>query len=38
MNQQLQRPPQQQQQQQQQEFDKQENTNALPGTGAQRRA
>ena len=38
MNQQLQKPPQQQQQQQQQEFDKQENSNALPGTGAQRRA
>ena len=38
MNQQLQQPPQQQQQQQQQEFDKQENSNALPRTGAQRRA
>ena len=35
-NQQL--PQQQQQQQQIQEFNKQENSNALPGTGAQRRA
>ena len=34
MNQQLQQ--QQQQKQQQQEFNKQENPNALPGTGAQR--
>ena len=40
INQQLQQPPQQQQQQQQQqqEFHEQENSNALPGTGAQRRA
>ena len=40
MNQQLQQTPQQQQQQQQQQqkFNKQENSNALPGTDAQRRA
>ena len=38
-NQQLPQQPQQQQQQyQQQEFNHQENSNALPGTGAQRRA
>ena len=36
MNQQLQQPP--KQQQQQLEFNKQENSNALPGTGTQRRA
>ena len=36
MNQQLQQPP--QQKQQQQELNKQEKSNTLPGTGAQRRA